>query len=119
VAILDDLRKAATSAISAGAAAARGQGTKLKTDFEALVKPNLDAVVVRVAAISEDLAAGNIGADQARDDLQTQFDTIAPLILAAAELSLLSAQVIINAVMNALKGVVNAASTRAIGVALL
>jgi hypothetical protein len=119
VAILDDLRAALRTAITAGASAARGQGVALRTDFEALVKPNLDAVAIQVAAIGEDLVRGNIGPDQARDDLQTQLDAVTPLILATAELSLLAAQVIINAVMDAIKGVLNAASTRAIGVALL
>jgi predicted type IV restriction endonuclease len=119
VALVNDLRTAVTAALSAGVAAARGQGTALKADFEALIKPNLDAIVVQVAAIGEDLVAGNIGAAQARDDLHTQLDAVTPLILAEAELTLLAAQVIINAVMNALKSVINAASTRAIGVALL
>jgi hypothetical protein len=119
VAILDDLRTVVTNAISAGANAARGQGAALKADFENLVKPNLDAVVVQIAAITDDVIAGNIGQEQARDDLRTQLDNIQPLILAVAELALLAVQVIINAVMDALKSAVNAATTGTIGVALL
>ena len=119
MAILDDLRTAATGALSAGAAAARGQGVALKADFENLVRPNLDAVLIEVAAITEDVVAGNIGADQARDDLATQRDRVQAVILAAAELALLAVQVIINAVLDAVKAVVNAAASRAIGFGLL
>lgn len=119
MAIVDEVRTAVGNAISAGAAAARGQGTALKGDFENLVKPNLEAVVMQVAAITEDLVAGNIGKDQARDDLKTQFDSVQPIILAEAELALLSIQVIINAVMNALKSAINTATTRAIGIAIV
>ncbi len=119
MAILDDLRQAASGALSAGAAAARGQGTALRADFENLVRPNLDAVLVQIAAITEDVVARNIGADQARDDLATQRDRVQAVILAAAELALLAVQVIINAILDALKSVVNAAATRAIGVGLL
>jgi len=119
MAILDDLRTAVTNAISAGANAARGQGTALKGDFENLVKPNLDDVVVQIAAITEDVIAGNISQAQAKDDLGTQLDRIQSVILAEAELALLAVQVIINSVINALKSAVNTATTGAIGVALL
>jgi predicted type IV restriction endonuclease len=118
MAVLDDLRTAVTNALSAGAGAARAQGTALATDFEKLVKPNLDAIVVEAAAIAQDRIDGNIGDDQARDDLATQFDRVQTEILAAAELSLLAAQVIINAVLDALKAAIDTATTRAIGVAL-
>jgi len=116
---LDDLRTAATHALSAGVNAARGQGTALKADFERLVKPKLDAVVIQIAAITDDVVAGNIGLDQARDSLKTQFDNITPLVLAVAELALLAVQVIINAIMDALKAAVNTATTKGIGIALL
>lgn len=119
MAILDDVRSAVTNAISAGANAARGQGAALKADFENLVKPNLDDIVIKIAEITEDVIADNITQDQARDDLGTQLDRIQPLILAMAELALLAAQVIINAVMNALKSAVNTATTAAIGIAIL
>jgi hypothetical protein len=119
MAILDDLRQAATQAISAGATAARGQGTALKADFENLVRPNLDAILIQVAAITEDVIAGNIGSDQARDDFKTQWDAVQTLILAVSELALLAVQTIINAVLDALKTVVNIATTHAIGIGLL
>lgn len=119
MAILDDLKTAVTSAISAGTSAARGQGTAIKGDFENLVKPNLDAVAVQIAAITEDVITGNISQDQAKEDLGTQLDNIQPLILAEAELALLAVQVIIDAVINALKSVVNTVTKGAIGVALL
>lgn len=119
MAILDDLKTAVTNAISAGANAARGQGTALKGDYENLVKSNLDAVVVNIAAITEDVISGNISQDQAKEDLGTQLDSIQSLILAVAELTLLAVQVIIDAVINALKSAVNTATTGAIGIALL
>ena len=119
MAILDDLKAAATNALSAGATAARGQGAALKADFENLVKPNLDDIVTKIAAITEDVIADNISPEQARDDLGTQLDRIKPLVLAMAELALLAVQVIINAVMDALKSAVNAATTGAIGIAVL
>jgi hypothetical protein len=119
MAIVDDLRQGATAALSAGASAVRGQGAALTADFENLVRPNLDAILIQVAAITEDVVAGNIGTDQARDDLVTQLDRVQPLILAVAELALLAVQTIINAVLDALKTVVNAATTHAIGVGLL
>ena len=115
MAILDGLKTSVTDALSAGATAARGQGTALSADFENLVKPTLDDIASQCAAISEDLVAGNIEADQARDDLQTQLDRIQPLILAEAELALLAVQVIIDAVVKALTSGVNAAT----GIALL
>jgi hypothetical protein len=117
--IVDDVKTALTNALSAGANAARGQGVALKQDFETLVRPNLEAIAAEVAAIVEDLVAGNISADQARDDLATQSSRIEPLILGAAELALLAVQVIINAVLDALKAAVNAATSRAVGIALL
>lgn len=117
--IVDDVKTALTGALSAGAGAARGQGTALKQDFETLVRPNLEAIAAEVAAITEDLIAGNIGADQARDDLATQSSRIEPLILGVAELALLAVQVIINAVLDALKATVNAATSRAIGISVL
>ena len=74
--IVDDVKTALTGALSAGANAARGQGTALKQDFEALVRPNLEAIAAEVAAITDDLIAGNNEADQARDDLATQSSRI-------------------------------------------
>jgi hypothetical protein len=119
MAILDDLKQAATQAISAGASALRGQGTALGADFENLVRPQLDGILIDIADITEDLTAGNIGAEQARDDLQTQLDRVQPVILAVAELELLALQTVINAVLDALKTAVNAATTRGIGIAVL
>jgi hypothetical protein len=119
LAILDDLRTAATQAVSAGVNAARGQGAALKADFERLVKPRLDAVVIQIGAITEDVVAGIIDPQQAREDLKTQLDNIEPLILAVSELALLAVQVIINAIMDALKAAVNAVTTKGIGIALL
>ena len=107
-----------TSALSAGASAARGQGTALKQDFETLVRPNLEAIAADVAAITEDLIAGNIGPDQARDDLATQSSRIEPLILGIAELTFVALEVVINAVLDALKAAVNVATSHAIGIAV-
>jgi hypothetical protein len=115
VTILDDLRQAATSAISAGATAARGQGTALRGDFENLVKPQLDDILIRIADIANDFRAGNILAPQAKDDLATQYNRVKPVILGVAELALEAVQVIINAVLDALKAAVNTA----VGVVLL
>jgi hypothetical protein len=107
--ILDDLSKAALDALHAGATAARGQGAALGADFEQLVKPGLDDIVAQIAGITEDLAAGNIGSDQAKSDIQSQMDGIQPLILAESELALLAVQVVIDDVVDALKSGVNAA----------
>jgi hypothetical protein len=115
MAVIDDLRQAVTDAISAGSAAARAQGTALTGDFENLVKPQLDDILVQVAAITEDFTAGTILKDQAQGDLTEQRNRIVPVILGVAELSLLAVQTIINAVMDALKTSVNTAA----GVALL
>jgi hypothetical protein len=119
MAVVDDLRAAVAGAISAGSAAARGQGAALGADFENLVRPNLEAIVVQAASITDAFAAGRIGSGQARDDLQTQLDNVEPIILAAAELAVLAVQVIINAVIDALTGAVNAATSHAVGIALL
>ena len=118
MAIVDDVKTALTSALSAGASAARGQGTALKQDFETLVRPNLEAIAADVAAITEDLIAGNIGPDQARDDLATQSSQIEPLILGIAELTFVALEVVINAVLDALKAAVNVATSHAIGIAV-
>lgn len=115
MAVIDDLRQAVSGAISAGSSAARAQGIALKGDFETLVKPQLDDILVQVAAITEDYTAGNILRDQAQGDLTTQRNRIVPVILGVAELALLAVQTIINAVMNALKTAVNTAA----GIALL
>jgi hypothetical protein len=115
MAILEDLKAAVTSAISAGADAARKQGTVLTADYNNQLLPNFDAVLIQIASITDDVVAQNITPTQAIPDFTTQFDCIPPLILAEAELVLLGVQVITNAVMDALKGVVNSA----IGVALL
>jgi hypothetical protein len=113
--ILDDLRQAATSAISAGATAARGQGTALRGDFENLVKPQLDDILIRIADIASDFIATTISKQQAQDDLVEQYNRVEPVILGASELLLEAGQVIINAVLDALKTAVNAA----VGVALI
>jgi len=115
MAIIDDLREAVTGAISAGAKEARAQGVALKGDFEDLVKPQLDDIVVQIAAITNDFVVQNISKEQAQDDLATQVDRIKPIVLGVAELALLSAQIIINTVLDALKTAVNSAA----GIALL
>lgn len=109
MAILDDLKSAANAGLSAGVTAARGQGTALSNDFDVLIKPNLDAIVAEIAAIAEDRVAGTIGDDQAKSDLTTQLSRVGDLILAVTELALLAVEVIINAVVNALKAAVNGA----------
>ena len=119
MAILDDLRTAATQGLSAGVASLRGQGAAVRADFENLIRPNLDGVLVTIAEISEDLTAGNITPEQARDDLATQRDRTRAVIFAAGELTLVALQVVVDAVMDAIRTVVNAASSRAVGVALL
>src|SRR5882762_9114336 len=119
MAIIDDLKHAATQTISAGANSLRGQGTALRGDFENLVRPELDGILLKIADITEDLTAGNIGAEQARDDLQTQLDRVQPVILGAADLALLALQTVINTVLDALKTVVNSATTRGVGIAVL
>jgi hypothetical protein len=115
MALLNDLEAAATKALTAGVTAARAQGAALAGDFETLVKPNLDAIVVQVAAITQDRIDGAIGDDQARDDLSSQFGRVRTEALAMVELSELALQTIVNAVLAALKGAINAA----VGVALL
>jgi hypothetical protein len=115
MAVIDDLRQSVSGAISSGASAARAQGVALKGDFESLVKPQLDDILVRVAAITENYTAGNILEDQAQSDLAAQRNRVVPIILGVAELTLLALQTIINAVMNALKTAVNTAA----GIALL
>jgi hypothetical protein len=115
MAIEDDVRQAVSAAISAGSSAARAQGIALKSDFEKVLKTQLDDVVVQTAAIAGDVALGNIGPDQAKDDLQTQKNRIVPIILGVAELAVLAVQTIINAVITALQAAVN----KAAGVALL
>ena len=119
LAILDDLRTAATQAVTAGVNAAKGQGAALRADFETLVKPRLDAVVIldrgnhrRCRRRHHRRRAGARGSEN-------QLDNIEPLILAVSELALLAVQVIINAIMDALKAAVNTATTRGIGIALL
>lgn len=115
MAILDELRVAASAALSAGANAARAQGTALRADFENLIRPGLDGILAMIADIGEDFTAGNIGADQAREDLATQLAAVQDLIVATAELALLSVQIVVNAVLDAIRGVINAAA----GIALL
>lgn len=115
MAILDDLRQAVTNAVSAGADAARAQGTALRGDFENLVRPQLDGVLVQVAAITSDFVDGNISQEQAQSDLATQCNRIRPIIIGAAELELLAVQTIIKAVLDALKAAVKGAA----GVAIL
>ena len=118
MALLDDLSAAVTNALKAGADAARAQGAELANDFNTLVKPNLDSVVVAVASITEKRIAQQIGDDEARDLMGLAFDQVGTLILAMVELAELALQTIVNAVLASLKSVVNDATTRAIGVAL-
>ncbi len=119
MALLADLRSAVEQAVSVGAGSLREQGTLLRADFENLVRPNIDDVLVRIADIGDDYTAGNIGPQQARDELQIQLGRVQTLIIAVAELALLAVQIIVNAVLDAIKGVVNAATTRFSGIALL
>jgi hypothetical protein len=119
MAIVDDLRQAGTQAISAAASSARAQGTALRADFENLVRPNLDSILIDIAAITEEALAGKIEPEQAQDDLKVQINRVRTLILAMAELAVLAIQSIINAVIEALRTVVNTASTHAIGIGLL
>jgi hypothetical protein len=80
-----------------------------------VVKPQLEDIAEQVASITSDYVEGNIGKEQAQDDLVTQRNRIQPIILAVAELALQAVQIIINAVMDALKNAVNTAT----GIALL
>lgn len=115
MAMLDELKQAVSDAIKTGASEARAQGTALKGDFENLVKPQLNDILVQVESITKDYVAGNISKAQAQSDLTTQRDRIKPIILTVAELAFLAVQTIINAALDALKTVVN----KAAGVALL
>jgi len=81
-------------------------------------KSNLDAIVDQIAAITEDRIIGNIGDDQMKDDFATQSDRVRTEILAAADLGGRAVQVIVNAVLDALKSAVNAATHNAIGIAM-
>lgn len=119
MALLDDLRKAANDALAAGAMAARQEGVALASDFETLLKPNLEDIVVQIAAITEARIADTISADLAQANLRQQLDSIEDLAVAETELVLLAIQNILNAIIDALKAVVNAASSKAIGIALL
>lgn len=110
MALVDAFRQGVSNAVSAGSAAARGQGAALKSDFEVLVKPQLDDIIVQIASITEDYVSRSISKEQAQDDLSTQCNRIKPIILAVAELALLAIQTIINAVLNALREAVNAAA---------
>jgi hypothetical protein len=115
MAILDELKKAATNALSAGATAARQQGTALTGDFVSLARAQLEDVLEQIASIAEDYTLENISKDQAHDDIQTQCHRIKPIVLGIAELATLAVQQIIDAILDALKATVNAAA----GVALL
>ncbi len=115
MAVIDDLRQAVSQALAAGSSAARAQGTALRGDFENLVRPQLDDVLVQIESISSQFVVGDIGEDQARDDLNEQSNRVVPLILGVTELSELALQTVINAVMDALKAAVN----KAAGVVLL
>lgn len=115
MAVIDDLRQAVKVAVAAGSNAARSQGIALKGDFENLVVPELDDILVQIEAITADFVAQNIQQPQAKDDLSTQSNRVMPIILGVAELTMMAVQAIINAVMDAVKTVVN----KAAGVALL
>ncbi len=119
MALLNDLQKAATDALTAGAAAARNQGVALAADFETLLRPNLLDVIARVSAIAEARIAGTITAELARLNLQQQFERIEDLAIGQAELVLLAVQNILNAIIDALRLAVNAASNRAIGIPII
>ncbi len=119
MALVDDLQKAATDTLVAGATAARNQGLALAADFESLVRPNLLDVSERVAAITAARIAGTINDDLAKLNLQQQFERIADLAIGQAELVVLAVQNILNAIIDALRAVVNAASTRAIGIPII
>jgi len=101
MAVIDDLRQAVKVAVAAGSNAARGQGAAL--------------ILVQIEAITADFVAKNILQPQAKDDLGTQSNRVMPIILGVAELTLMAVQAIINAVMDAVKTVVN----KAAGIALL
>jgi hypothetical protein len=119
MALQDDLAKAASEALSAGATQARNEGKALAGDFEALVRPNLDDIVARIAAITAARIAGTINDELAQINLGQQFKRIQDLAIGEAELVLQAVQDILNAVIDALKTVINAATTHAIGFALV
>jgi hypothetical protein len=81
MAVIDDLRHAVSSAVAAGSTAARVQGTALKGDFESLVKPQLDDILVEIEAITAQFVVGDIAQDQAQDDLTEQCNRVTPVIL--------------------------------------
>lgn len=119
MALLDDLTQAADNALTTGATAARAQGVALAADYENLLKPNLQAIVVQLASITEARIAGTISTQLAQLNLNQQFESLSDLAVAETELVLLAVQTIINAVINALRSVINAATSRAIGVGLV
>jgi hypothetical protein len=116
---LDDLTQAAESTLTAGATTAPAQGVALAADYENLLRPNLQAIVVQLASITEACVTGTISKDLAELNLNQQFEQISDLAVAESELVLLAVQNIINAVINARKRVISTATTQAIGVGLV
>jgi len=64
--VVDVLRTAVNEAIWAGANAVRRKGLKLRADFETIIKPNLETVVIHAAAITVDFKSGNLTQDRLR-----------------------------------------------------
>ena len=114
MAILDDLQAALKNGIAAGAASAQTQGVNLAQDALNAIEPNLKAVVAELAAIAQDRVDGNIGDQQAKDGVTTQLNRIPTLITEATELVAVALQAIIDAVLNALKAAIGAATGVAI-----
>jgi hypothetical protein len=117
--LTDDLRNVAANALTAGVAAARGQGVALAGDFETLIRPQLFEIVAQIGAITQARIDGTIGSELAQLNLKQQFGSIEDLAITEAELALQAVQSILQAVVDALRAAINVATSHAIGVALL
>jgi hypothetical protein len=113
--LAEDITSALQNGARAGATAASSAGRDLRQDIETFVVPHLEDIAIQVASVVQKRNDGIYTDITAKDLLDSEADAVKVLIETVTTLVVLEVQTILNAIVGALAGAVNAS----VGFALL
>jgi hypothetical protein len=113
--LVEDILGALQNGARAGATAASSAGRDLRQDIETFVLPHLEDIAIQVASIVQKRNDGVYTDVTTKDLLASEADAVKVLIETVTTLVALEVQTILNGIVSALAGAVNAA----VGFALL
>ena len=109
MAIADDITDALKAGAQAGAAAASTAGKDLKQDINKFILPNLSDIGIQLASIVQKRLAGTYADATAKALIDSEEDAIQTLLETMVALAVLDAQIIFNAIVDALTKTINTA----------